>query len=127
MQFGFILFFDTIYWRRVFSALRKVKKIVNLTVRLPVRKTSFLYNIDYKVTVGKAKAIVKTGKMLKKIKTITKRTSQNTVYIFEKFSQKSRRENTFIKGPVIKYRGGVGWKKLGVGHQFLSFERGVGH
>ena len=36
-----------------FSALRK--KIVNLTVRLPVRKTSFLYNIDYKVTVGKAK------------------------------------------------------------------------
>ena len=27
------------------SALRKVKKIVNLTVRLPVRKTSFLYNI----------------------------------------------------------------------------------
>ena len=39
-----------------FSALRKVKKIVNLTVRLPVRKTSFLYNIDYKVTVGKAKS-----------------------------------------------------------------------
>ena len=38
-----------------FSALRKVKKIVNLTVRLPVRKTSFLYNIDYKVTVGEAK------------------------------------------------------------------------
>ena len=38
-----------------FSALRKVKKIVNLTVRLPVRKTSFLYNIDYKVTVGKEK------------------------------------------------------------------------
>ena len=49
------LFFDTIYWRRVFSALRKVKKIVNLTVRLPVRKTSFLYNIDYKDTLGKAK------------------------------------------------------------------------
>ena len=38
-----------------FSALQKVKKIVNLTVILPVRKTSFLYSVDYRVTVGKAK------------------------------------------------------------------------
>ena len=31
------------------------------------------------------------------MKTITKKTSQNTVYIFEKFSQKSRWGNAFIK------------------------------
>ena len=36
--------------------------------------------------------------MLKKIKTITKKTSQNTVYFAKKkFSQKSRRGNAFIK------------------------------
>ena len=39
----------------LFSALRKLKIIVNLTIRLPVRKTSFLFSIDYRVTVGKAK------------------------------------------------------------------------
>ena len=50
-----LYFFDTIYWRRVFSALRKVKKIVNLTARLPVTKTFFFYSIDYRVTIGKAK------------------------------------------------------------------------
>ena len=51
-----LLYFLTQYTGgKFFSAFRKVKKIVNLTVRLPVRKTFFLYSIDYRVTVGKAK------------------------------------------------------------------------
>ena len=50
-----LLYFLTQYTGgKFFSAFRKVKKIVNLTVRLPVRKTFFLYSIDYRVTVGKA-------------------------------------------------------------------------
>ena len=55
MQFGFTFFLTQYTGGELFSALRKLKKIVNLTVRLPVRKTSFLFSIDYRVTVGKAK------------------------------------------------------------------------
>ena len=83
-----LLYFLTQYTGgELFSALRKLKKIVNLTVTLPVRKTSFLYSIDYGVTVGKAK-----GHRLFLFKQIK---SQNTVYIFGKILAKIQEGKCF--------------------------------
>ena len=66
-SFGLLYFLTQYAGGEIFSALRKVKKIVNLTVRLPVKKTSF-FTVDNRVTVYVGKAKVHRLFLFKQVK-----------------------------------------------------------